>query len=118
MAASYKAKHCPATILLGISSNELKTCPHRKLHVGAYSSFMKAAEMSFSRRMDKHTVAQPIDYYLVIKRNEPGASLVVQWLRIRLPMQRTRVRALVPEDSTCCRASKLSLCTTTTEPLL
>ena len=30
-----------------------------------------------------------------------GASLVAQWLRIRLPMQGTRVRALVWEDSTC-----------------
>ena len=30
-----------------------------------------------------------------------GASLVAQWLRIRLPMQGTRVRALVKEDPTC-----------------
>ena len=29
------------------------------------------------------------------------ASLVVQWLRVRLPMQGTRVRALVWEDPTC-----------------
>ena len=35
-----------------------------------------------------------------------GASLVVQWLRIRLPMQGTRVRALVWEDPTCCGATK------------
>ena len=34
------------------------------------------------------------------------ASLVVQWLRIRLPMQGTRVRALVREDPTCRRATK------------
>ena len=30
-----------------------------------------------------------------------GTSLVAQWLRIRLPMQGTRVRALVREDPTC-----------------
>ena len=30
-----------------------------------------------------------------------GASLVAQWLRIRLPMQGTRVRPLVREDPTC-----------------
>ena len=30
-----------------------------------------------------------------------GASLVVQWLRIHLPMQGTRVRVLVWEDPTC-----------------
>ena len=39
-------------------------------------------------------------------RRDPRASLVVQWLRIRLPMQGTRVRALVREDPTCCRAPK------------
>ena len=35
-----------------------------------------------------------------------GASLVAQWLRIRLPMQGTRVRALVQEDPTCRGATK------------
>ena len=33
-------------------------------------------------------------------------SLVAQWLRIRLPMQGTRVRALVQEDPTCRGATK------------
>ncbi|KAJ8776418.1 hypothetical protein J1605_015533 [Eschrichtius robustus] len=33
-------------------------------------------------------------------------SLVVQWLRIRLPMQGTRVRSLVREDPTCRGATK------------
>ena len=35
------------------------------------------------------------------KTLENWASLVAQWLRIRLPMQGTRVRALVWEDPTC-----------------
>ena len=35
------------------------------------------------------------------------ASLVVQWLRICLPMQGTRVRALVWEDPACRRATGL-----------
>ena len=30
-----------------------------------------------------------------------GASLVTQWLRIRLPAQGTRVQALVREDPIC-----------------
>ena len=34
------------------------------------------------------------------------ASLVVQWLGIRLPMQETQVRALVWEDPTCHGAAK------------
>ena len=51
-----------------------------------------------------------------------GTSLVVQWLRIHLPMQRTRVQSLVWEVSTCHRAAKpvchkqWSLCTL--EPVL
>ena len=36
-----------------------------------------------------------------LKKGETGASLVAQWLRICLPMQGTRVRALVWEDPTC-----------------
>ena len=35
-----------------------------------------------------------------------GASLVAQWLRICLPTQGTRVRALVWEDPTCRRATR------------
>ena len=39
-------------------------------------------------------------------RKQGRASLVAQWLRICLPMQGTRVRALVREDPTCHRATK------------
>ena len=34
-------------------------------------------------------------------------SLVVQWLRVHLPMQGIQVRSLVWEDSTCLEATKL-----------
>ena len=43
-----------------------------------------------------------------------GASLVVQWIRIRLPMQGTQVRSLVREDPTCRGAT--SLCTQLLKP--
>ena len=33
-------------------------------------------------------------------------SLVAQWMRIHLPVQGTRVPSLVPEDPTCCGATK------------
>ena len=36
-----------------------------------------------------------------------GASLAAQWLRICLLMQGTRVRALVWEDPTCRRATRV-----------
>ena len=39
-------------------------------------------------------------------KKSPGASLVAQWLTICLPMQGTRVRALVWEDPTCCGATR------------
>lgn len=36
-----------------------------------------------------------------------GASLVAQWLRIGLPIQKTQVQSLVQEDPSCHRATKL-----------
>ena len=42
----------------------------------------------------------------VNQKEEDWASLVVQWLRICLPMQGARVRALVWEDPTCRGATK------------
>ena len=40
-------------------------------------------------------------------KNQPtGASLVVQWLRVCLPLQGTRVWALVRKDPTCRRAAR------------
>ena len=40
-----------------------------------------------------------------VKNIRIGASLVAQWSRVCLPMQGTRVRALVWEDPTCCGAA-------------
>ena len=44
--------------------------------------------------------------YITILKFYLGASLVAQWLGIRLPMQGTRVRAPVREDPTCHRAAR------------
>ena len=41
-----------------------------------------------------------------IQKWAEGASLVMQWWRICLPMQGTRVRALVWEDPTCHGATR------------
>ena len=40
------------------------------------------------------------------RNTSAGTSLVAQWLGIHLPMQGTRVRALVLEDPTCRGATK------------
>ena len=52
-----------------------------------------------------------IDFKIILKhfweiRSYNGASLVAQWLGIRLPMQGTWVRSLVQEDPTCHGATK------------
>ena len=46
-------------------------------------------------------------FFLVILKDNLGTSLVVQWLRICLPMQGTWVWALLQEDPTCHGATKL-----------
>ena len=48
----------------------------------------------------------PTLHHALLKNDEKGSSLVAQWLRIHLPMQGTRVRALVREDPTCRGATK------------
>ena len=63
-------------------------------------------------------------FFFFFKKSKSGASLVAQWLRIRLPMQGTRVQSLVREDPTCHGATKprasqlLSLCSRAREPQL
>ena len=47
----------------------------------------------------------PRHILIKLSKNKYRASLVAQWLRVRLPMQGTRVRALVWEDPTCCGAA-------------
>ena len=43
---------------------------------------------------------------MLLRKMDRGISLVAQWLRIRLPIQGTRVRSLVREDPTCCVTTK------------
>ena len=60
--------------------------------------------MGNNREMLKLWDNYKMEGYMVIKNF--GASLVAQWLRIRLLMQGTRVQALVWEDPTCHGATK------------
>ena len=64
-----------------------------------YHSAMKRNEIELFvvRWMDLESVIQSE----VSQKEKNRISLVAQWLRIRLPMQGTRVRALVREDPTC-----------------
>ena len=49
---------------------------------------------------------QTLTFAYGVSRSRERASLVAQWLRICLPMQRTQARALVREDPTCRGATK------------
>ena len=42
----------------------------------------------------------------ILRRGLLRTSLLVQWIRIRLPMQATQVQSLVQEDSICNGAMK------------
>ena len=62
---------------------------------------------SLPRNQPKPAEGQWWNIHIVLKtRVKAGASLVVQWLRIRRPMQKTWVRSLVRKDPTCCGATK------------
>ena len=52
------------------------------------------------QKSDAEKASDKIQHPFMIKTLQ-RASLVAQWLRICLPMQGTRVRALVWEDPTC-----------------
>ena len=60
----------------------------------------------FPYMIEKATSFSIFHKFLLIFERSSGASLVAQWLRIRLPLQGTQVRALVQEDPTCRGATK------------
>ena len=53
----------------------------------------KTSTLKFVIIIQKHIITCYLYIYMSIKMHILGTSLVAQWLRIRLPMQRTRVRS-------------------------
>ena len=60
--------------------------------------------LEYSRQ--RNTKCEGLEVSWRIRMHRLGTSLVAQWLRICLPMQGTRVRALVWEDPTCRGATR------------
>ena len=67
----------PATALLCIYPKELKTCPHKNMHMDVYSSFthncqnLDTTKLFFSKWMiNKLWYIQTMEYYSAVKRNE------------------------------------------------
>ena len=69
-----------------------------------------------------HLIKRSLSFlFWILKMPQGGTFLVVQWLRIHLPMQGTRVRSMVQEDPTCHRTTKSmphNYWTHTLEPVL
>ena len=86
-------RQCPDIFQLGPSWQNSSCCPHRW-----------GRGVGFIVGCDKTMLSQLMR--LILIKYKAGTSLVVQWIRICLPMQGTGVRSLVQEDSTCHRASK------------
>ena len=91
---------CLASMVSWTLSTYCISVPHYSTwHIGSSNYFWKESRQSKNRGSWTQQAANLKTYCL-------GASLVAQWLRIRLPMQGSRVRALVQEDPTYHGATK------------
>ena len=71
------------------------------------SSWLNFGRLYISRNLSiSSTLFNLLLIQLIIKKSKQGTSLVVQWLRICLPKQGTRVWSLVRKDPTCHGATK------------
>ena len=108
----------PAIALLGIYLKETKTLIQKDtctpMFMAALFAIAKIWKQPKCPSTDEwikkwyiYIYIYTMEYLSTIKKNkQKGASLVAQWLRIYLPMQGTRVRALVWEDPTCRGATR------------
>ena len=78
----------------------------------SFSSSQKLRELTANRPSLKEALKDEFQaerrqsHVDTLTKRTMETSLVVQWLRICLPMQKTQVQSLLREDSTCCGATK------------
>ena len=90
---------------------KMKFHPHYKTALGEGRTLQEEISVS---KVSKSRILRNLCYSEICFENENdckkwpsvGTSLVAQWWRIHLPMQRTWVQSLVWEDSTGCGAAK------------
>ena len=73
-------------------------CETVLIHLTKVTKWLKENKYGSPKGTEIHIICYQKEHF--------WASLVAQWLRICLPMQGTRVRALVWEDPTCCGATR------------
>ena len=69
---------------------------------GGTVTTQKPIHSSLHMKLNTHTYIRVVKH----KNQQSGTSLVVQQLRVCLPMQGTWVQSLVLENHTCCGAAK------------
>ena len=79
--------------------NEIVISLRKRGHISELTSLTPQEEIFQNTYSIRHARCEP-------KKPTVGASLVAHWLRICLPMQGTRIRALVQEDPTRRGATK------------
>ncbi|XP_073653502.1 hepatocyte nuclear factor 1-beta isoform X4 [Tursiops truncatus] len=77
--------------------------PPQYSHTSRFPSAMVVTDTSSISTLTNMSSSKQLNLW---KEVDSGTSLMAQWLRIRLPMQGTQVWTLVPEDPTCCGATK------------
>ncbi|XP_049558230.1 hepatocyte nuclear factor 1-beta isoform X4 [Orcinus orca] len=77
--------------------------PPQYSHTSRFPSAMVVTDTSSISTLTNMSSSKQLNLW---KEVDSGTSLMAQWLRIRLLMQGTQVWALVPEDPTCCGATK------------
>ena len=85
--------------------NYMGTVTYSSWHIKLTITNGKAIGFQVRERTAQARALRPF-FRRFIKNGLTGTSLEAQWLRIRLPMQGTWVRALVREDPTCHGATK------------